>query len=124
MRDYNPIAKAGFGVVQRCYSKLTEAFKSPNNASGPHPAPHGSSTIRLQSLMRDLSEYTVDSSMGSLLDPGQPTHIPDLGLPTPPFYGLQDSFDQGYWLEQLNQIQPSLIFEQDPHGMWENLSFD
>jgi hypothetical protein len=62
--------------------------------------------------------------MGSLLDPSQLTNSPDLGLPTPPVYGLQDSFDQGYWLEQLNQIQPSLIFEQEPHGMWENVWFD
>ncbi|KAJ5301966.1 hypothetical protein N7508_006829 [Penicillium antarcticum] len=126
LKIHNPIAKAGFDVVQRCYKKLKEAFqlRRANDASGPHPALHGSSTTRLQSLMRDLQDHSLEPSMGSLLDPDQSTQTPNLGLPTPPFYGLQDSFDSGYWLEQLNQIQPSLLFEQDPNGMWETLSFD
>lgn len=122
LKSHNPIAKAGFGVVQRCYSKLKEAFRSANEPCWPDTTLHGSSAVRFQSLVRDLQDNNTDPSIGSLLNLAQPTQTPNFGLPTPAFYGLQDSFDQGYWLEQLNQIQPPLAFEQDPSGMWENLS--
>lgn len=124
LKSHNLVAKAGFGLVQRSYSKLKEAFRFVNEPCWPDTTLYGSSAIRFQSLVRDLQDNNAEPPIGSLLNPAQPTQTPSFGLPTPPFYGLHDSFDEGYWLEQLNQIQPPLTFEQDPSRMWETLSFD
>jgi hypothetical protein len=121
MERYNPIAKAGLDIVQRCYIKLKEAFKPSSNASGPNAVPRGSSTIALQNLMRDLNDQSLSPSIDLLR---QPNRSPELDPATFTSSTFPDSFNQTYWLEQLSQIQPSLLCEQEPYGVWESLYFD
>ncbi|OQE19204.1 hypothetical protein PENFLA_c019G07943 [Penicillium flavigenum] len=124
MERYNPIAKTGLAIVQRCYIKLKEAFKPPSNACGPNAVPRGSSTTVLQNLMRDLNEEPLDPSVNSLRDSRQHARSPELGSSAFTPHVFHDNFSQTYWLEQLNQIQPSLLYEQDAYGVWGNLYFD
>jgi hypothetical protein len=119
---YNPIARSGLGILQRCYKKIKETCESPaNSSSGTMSASHRSPESGLQAIRRDLS-YQVTAPQGDLPSDPYPmnTNI-NINFSTP---DIPNGFNQEYWLEQLDQIQPSLVRPTDPDMFWESFMFD
>ncbi|KAJ4857212.1 fungal specific transcription factor domain-containing protein [Trichoderma breve] len=95
MQTSNAIAASGLDIIQRCYQKLKSS-------------PESSSSI---SDARTPSYYTPSNTISGLAS--------STPLPQPTL----DNFNQTYWLDQLNAIDP-LIYDQDFGNLWENINFD
>lgn len=101
---------------QRIDQSVQRAMDSLSDMRGSNPVAESGLNV----LQRCYGKHTFDAIANSPID-----------LPTTPGFGssddsilpYRDSFDQSYWLDQLNMIQPSL-FDQDPGNLWENIYFD
>lgn len=124
VQPYNPIARSGLGIVQRCYEKLKEACHSPPNTSATPSSSVVSPRFELQSLRQELS-HRNSVPANDVQSPPSPSSGPeylDLLAPAPSI--IPDSFSEAYWLDQLNLIQPSSAIGQDPDMFWDSLLFD
>ncbi|RMZ37531.1 hypothetical protein AFCA_002060 [Aspergillus flavus] len=124
VQPYNPIARSGLGIVQRCYEKLKEACHSPPNTSATPSSSVVSPRFELQSLRQELS-HRNSVPANDVQSPPSPSSGPeylDLLAPAPSM--IPDSFSEAYWLDQLNLIQLSSAIGQDPDMFWDSLLFD
>ncbi|OGM45642.1 hypothetical protein ABOM_006227 [Aspergillus bombycis] len=110
IQPYNPIAKAGLGIVQRCYEKLKEACHSPTNTSATLSSSAVSPRFELRDLRQELSHQNSVPTELDLLEP-------ELSV-------IPDSFSEAYWLDQLSLIQPPTAVGQDPDTFWDSLLFE
>jgi hypothetical protein len=120
MEASNPIARSGLDILQRCYHKVESVCVSPRSASETTQPSQVTPGEGLQELLSDLS---YDSSLPSSLPDHFQFNTPSsLGLSGHLPQATRESFDQTYWLDQLNMIYPS-VFDQDPGNLWENICF-
>ncbi|GAB1194137.1 hypothetical protein APSETT444_003378 [Aspergillus pseudonomiae] len=110
IQPYNPIARAGLGIVQRCYEKLKEACHSPAMTSGTSSSSAVSPRFELQDLRQELRhQNSVPAELDQL--------APELSV-------IPDSFGEAYWLDQLSLIQPPPTVGQEPDLFWDSLLFE
>jgi hypothetical protein len=123
MKSFSPTAEAGLDVLQRCYRKLKAVCGSPGNSSQTRTTSYGTPSDGLNNIIRDLAFQGSDPF---------PYPQPELShtntsfalSPSPHILeSFPNSFNQTYWLDQLNLIHPSLSV-QDSGNLWENFSFD
>ncbi|KAB8238699.1 uncharacterized protein BDW43DRAFT_262437 [Aspergillus alliaceus] len=123
IQAYNPVAKSGLGIVQRCYEKLKEACHTPNNTSIAPSSSAASPRYELQNLLLELnnrnSAAPKDFQPG-FASPNRPTELEPF---MPDFAAVPDSFSEAYWLDQLNLIQASPAIGQDGDMFWDSLLF-
>ncbi|KAF7591321.1 hypothetical protein BBP40_001697 [Aspergillus hancockii] len=124
IQSYNPIARSGLGIVQRCYDKLKEAYHSPRNISTTPSSSVVSPRFELQSLRQELSNQNGAALKGVRPGPYPTNGHNEFELSTPDLTTMADSFSEAYWLDQLNLIQSSPAVTQDPDMFWDSLLFD
>lgn len=123
MQPFNPIARSGLRVLERCYQKVKIICEPPNSSSEPRTASHSTAGDELNALIHDLGGQGFDSYSNLQSDSSQANAYswpvsPDLfSQPIP------DNFNEGYWLDQLNTIDLSFP-DRDPDFQWENLYSD
>ncbi|KAJ6113512.1 hypothetical protein N7523_006829 [Penicillium sp. IBT 18751x] len=123
MQSSNPIARSGLKIIQRCYQKIKSACESHNSTSEPRSASFSNPGDGLHNLIHDLGLQSFDLSTDSNPESSQVNTISGPSSPDLFSQSIPDVFDQGYWLDQLNMIHPS-ISDQDPGFLWENFYFD
>lgn len=123
MQSSNPIARSGLDIIQRCYQKLKSICESPDRTSEPRTASYSTPADGLHNLVNDLGLQHFDlcadlppehSQVNPTSWPGSPGHLSQ---------SIPNAFDQRYWLDQLNMIQPA-VSDEDPGLLWENLYLD
>lgn len=120
IQPYNAIAKSGLDILQRCYHKLKGVTESLSDTSGMMSASRSHSPPR--SGLRDIRrELMVEPQEGSQSDPYLSTTDVDFDLPTLEFPVVTNTFDQAFWLEQLDQIQSFPSNLSDPDMIWESV---
>lgn len=123
MQSSNSIARSGLKIVQHCYQKVKVTCESPNSTSEPTTAPHGTPGDELHTLIDDLGLQNFDSCANLQSESSQVNISSWSGSPDLLSQSIPDVFNQGYWLDQLNMIHPS-ISDQETGFLWENLYFD
>lgn len=123
MQSFNPIAKSGLEVLQHCYQKVKITCESPNSTSESRTVSNGTPGVELNTLINDVVLQGFDpcpnlESESSQVNTSSCNTSPDF-----PSQLIPDVFNQEYWLNQLNMIDPSISGE-DPGFLWENLHFD
>lgn len=123
MKAFNPTAEAGLDVLQRCHQKLKVACGSPSNTSQAKTTSYGTPGDSLDNLIRDLAYLDSDPFADPQPELSQPNTSFAHGPSPHILQAIGDSFNQTYWLDQLNMIHPSLS-GQDSGNLWENVHFD
>jgi hypothetical protein len=123
MQSSNPIARSGLKILQHCYQKVKIICESPDSSSEPRTISHSTPGDELHTLIHDLGVQSFDSCPNMQSESSQVNTYSWSGSPDLLSQSIPDIFDQGYWLDQLNTIHPSLS-DQDAEFRWENLYFD
>lgn len=123
MKNFSPTAEAGLDVLQRCYQKLKAVCGSPSGSSQTRSTSYGTPGDGLDNIINDLAFQGSDP-----FPVPQPEHShsnTSFALSSSPHVldSFPNSFNQTYWLDQLNLIHPSSSV-QDSGNLWENFSFD
>lgn len=122
MQSTNPVARSGLKIVEHCYQKVKITCESPNSTSEPRTAPHSTPGDELYTLVNDLGLRNFDSCANLQSESSQVNTFSWHGSPDFFSQSIPDVFNQGYWLDQLNMIHPS-ISDQETGFLWENLHF-
>ena len=123
IQSSNPIAKSGLAILQRCYQRLKSSCESPNSTSEPRNPSYSTPGDGLHNLINDLGPQGFDLGAPLQPEPSQANIIPWPGSPDPLSQSVLNTFNERYWLDQLNMIHPS-VSDQDPGHLWENLYSD
>ncbi|PLB53289.1 hypothetical protein P170DRAFT_404297 [Aspergillus steynii IBT 23096] len=123
MQSSNPIARSGLGILRHCYQKVKITFEPPNSASESRTVSHGTPGDELNTLINDVGLQSFDSCPNLESDTSQVNTASWHGSPDLPSLSIPDVFNQGYWLNQLNMIYPS-ISDEDTGLLWESLYSD
>ncbi|KKP03289.1 fungal specific transcription factor domain-containing protein [Trichoderma harzianum] len=123
MQTSNAIAASGLDIIQRCYQKLKSSPETSNSISDARTPSYYTPVDGLHSLKKDLGQQDFHPFGGSQTDFPQSNTISGLASSTPLPQPTLDNFNQTYWLDQLNAIDP-LIYDQDFGNLWENINFD
>ncbi|KAH0524007.1 hypothetical protein TsFJ059_008931, partial [Trichoderma semiorbis] len=117
MQTSNAIAASGLDIIQRCYQKLKNSPESSNSISDARTPSYFTPVDGLHSLKKDLGQQDFHPFGGSQTDFSQSNTISGLASSTPLPQPTLDNFNQTYWLDQLNAIDP-LIYDQDFGNLW------
>ena len=123
MQSSNPIAGSGLAILQRCYQKLKSSCESPNSTSQPRTASYSMPGDGLHDLLNDLDPQGFDLGASLQQEPFQTSTTPWPGSPDLLAQSIPHTFNERYWLDQLNMIHPS-VSTLDPGHLWEDLHFD
>ena len=123
IQSSNPIAKSGLNILQRCYQKLTSICEPTESNSEPVTVSHSTPNDGLHSLIDEIGLQRFDTCADPQSEPphiNTATWFESLDLLSQP---IPDTFDQSYWLEQLNMIHPT-AYDEEPGLLWEDLNFN
>ena len=123
MQSSNPIARSGLAILQRCYQRLKSSCESPNSTSEPRNPSYSTPGDGLHNLINDLGPQGFNLGATLQPEPSQTNMIPWPGSPDLLSQSILNTFNEKYWLDQLNMIHPS-VSDQDPGHLWENLYSD
>lgn len=114
MQSSNSVARSGLDILQRSYQRVKIICEPNDSTLGPRSGSFSTPGVGLTDLIDDLGLQNPASPQPGNAWSGSAGLIPQ---PIP------DIFDQRYWLDQLNMIQPSTS-DQDAGVWWENIYFD
>ncbi|EHK20805.1 uncharacterized protein TRIVIDRAFT_153605 [Trichoderma virens Gv29-8] len=120
MKTSNAIAAAGLDIIQRCYQRVKSSPESSSSISEARTPSYETPADGLHSLIKDLGQQDFLPLADSQSNLPQPNTASGLAYSTTLSQPILENFNQTYWLDQLNIIDP-LIYDQDLGNLWENL---